>query len=330
MKKLLTIAIPTYNRPKTLKQALDMISEQYDESIEVLICDDSTDDNVHNVVIDSQKKIPIRYIKNNTNLGFDRNFLQCFKEAKGKYVLLMGDDDILIDLPHIVTYLMKNIKVDWVIVNSSPISDRKSVRLKVMDDKVGVSKKEFMNYAGFGITSNTTILCKEGIENFNYFNKYIGNFFMQTCIPLDITKSDESILGIIGKPCIATRGVSDSTNLYKDAKSYFKAYGLGLRKVFCNIAPECGYDKHQMRKLFKSSVVVLPHPVAYMNANNLKNWRRAFWDYCYPAIKDFSIAWLTVIPIAIAPKWFAKFLLNYVYPLCHKFVLWRKNHHNNI
>jgi glycosyltransferase involved in cell wall biosynthesis len=37
-----------------------------------------------------------RYIRNDTNIGPDANFLQCFRQAKGKYFWLIGDDDLVV------------------------------------------------------------------------------------------------------------------------------------------------------------------------------------------------------------------------------------------
>jgi glycosyltransferase involved in cell wall biosynthesis len=40
---------------------------------------------------------PITYIKNFENIGSDANIAQCFNKASGKYVLILGDDDLLVD-----------------------------------------------------------------------------------------------------------------------------------------------------------------------------------------------------------------------------------------
>lgn len=323
MNNLLTVAIPTYNRPKTLRRALNAILSQWDERLEVLICDDSTSDDVEKVVTEMRNKMPIRYIKNSENLGFNKNFLQCFKESSGKYILLMGDDDLIINLQHIINFLVENETLDWVFVNHCSFKkewidfERSAILArKTIEDKVGVSKKEFMDYAGFGITCDTTILRKDKVEDFSRFET-LETFFMQTCVPIVATQSSENVLGIIGEPCLAFEAAAEEANLYKNTKAYFQAYGMGLRKVFCDIAPECGYDKKQMKKIFRNSIMVLAHPVAYMNSENVDGWKTNFWQYCYPAVKDFAAAWIFVIPIAVAPRWLAKFLFKKVYPICH-------------
>ena len=71
-----------------------------------------------------------------------------------------------------------------------------------------------------------TILRKDKIDDFSLFDT-LETFFMQTCIPIIATKSSESILGIIGEPCLAFEAAAEEANLYKNTKAYFQAYGGG-------------------------------------------------------------------------------------------------------
>ena len=98
---LLTIAIPTWNRAAYLRQNLDQLAPQLMEvthPVEILISDNCSSDESPGVVADFIKKgVPIRYIRNTENIGSDCNIAQCFNEAAGQYVLLLGDDDLLVD-----------------------------------------------------------------------------------------------------------------------------------------------------------------------------------------------------------------------------------------
>jgi abequosyltransferase len=100
-KPILTIAIPTYNRAtylvETLKQLQLELSACQDFNVEILISDNASEDNTKEIVNQYIKILDIRYIINRKNIGSDKNFAQCFNEAKGHYVLLLGDDDILFD-----------------------------------------------------------------------------------------------------------------------------------------------------------------------------------------------------------------------------------------
>ena len=90
---LLTIAIPTYNRKNLLKRALDSIIPQLNSNIELLVSDNASNDGTDKMMTNCY--LMVRYLKNEVNKGSDYNFLQCYKEARGKYVILLGSDDRL-------------------------------------------------------------------------------------------------------------------------------------------------------------------------------------------------------------------------------------------
>ena len=98
---LLTVAIPTYNRASDLDLCLSQITGQlkgHEGEMELLVSDNCSTDTTGEVV---RKYLslgyPVTYLKNSENIGPDRNFLQCFRKAQGKYLLIMGDDDVLLD-----------------------------------------------------------------------------------------------------------------------------------------------------------------------------------------------------------------------------------------
>ncbi len=95
---LLTVAIPTYNRAQSLGRLLRVLQEQIlgDSRVEVLVSDNASTDATPDVVESARKQgAAIRYIRNATNLGADRNIIQCFGSAVGEYVWIFSDDDLL-------------------------------------------------------------------------------------------------------------------------------------------------------------------------------------------------------------------------------------------
>ena len=87
---------------------------------EVCISDNCSADNTEEVVRKAQKKINIKYHKNETNLGIPRNFLNVVSMATGEFAWLIGDDDLL--LPHTLKKMAllfaENPAVDFFYVNS--------------------------------------------------------------------------------------------------------------------------------------------------------------------------------------------------------------------
>lgn len=91
---LVSVVIPAYNRPDTLKIAINSVLEQTYPNIEIIICDDSTDNRVQEMLapyLDSS--FPIKYYKNERNL-FLENWHKCFDLASGKFINYLMDDDV--------------------------------------------------------------------------------------------------------------------------------------------------------------------------------------------------------------------------------------------
>ncbi len=94
----LTIAIPTFNRSNYLDQCLFTLRGQGKimSDVEVIVCDNASTDNIKEIVeLHNKSTHRIRYIRNDENIGFDRNYIRCLKEARGERLWVLGDDDAL-------------------------------------------------------------------------------------------------------------------------------------------------------------------------------------------------------------------------------------------
>jgi glycosyltransferase involved in cell wall biosynthesis len=94
---LLTIAIPTYNRAAHLDEQLKRLGTQIKDSVEVLVSDNASDDNTGEIVNRYKCVLPnLVYCRNAVNLGFDRNIIRLYCEAKGEYIWFLSDDDAIL------------------------------------------------------------------------------------------------------------------------------------------------------------------------------------------------------------------------------------------
>ena len=94
-KPKITIAIPTYNRPQFLQQAIQSCMEQIYKNFEIVIVDDGSEYNVEDIV--KQFNDPrIRFIKNSKNMGRSYTRNRCVEYAQGEYILWLDDDDVLL------------------------------------------------------------------------------------------------------------------------------------------------------------------------------------------------------------------------------------------
>lgn len=101
-KPILTIAIPTYNRAFFLDRTLGQLHRELllldDCYIEILVSDNRSEDHTQEILKKhGASGLKMRVIKNRSNIGSDKNIAQCFNEAIGDYVLILGDDDLIVD-----------------------------------------------------------------------------------------------------------------------------------------------------------------------------------------------------------------------------------------
>lgn len=98
MSILLSICIPVYNRASFLSRTLDRFLGEKDlfmDSVQLFVSDNCSTEDIGAVCQKySDLGLKLQYNRNSENLGMDANFEICFKRAEGKYVLLLGSDDI--------------------------------------------------------------------------------------------------------------------------------------------------------------------------------------------------------------------------------------------
>lgn len=93
-KPLLTVAIPTYNRPEPLQKTLDVLKAEDADTFTILISDNSSTDCSEKLVRCYQQSMPnLRYSKNPVNLGFSRNVARLYELADTRYIWFLCDDD---------------------------------------------------------------------------------------------------------------------------------------------------------------------------------------------------------------------------------------------
>ena len=108
----LSLCLPTYKRAALLGGALRAVLEQVTPDlapyIEVFVVDNASPDETPAVVQKAQEDFPhvhIRYLRRPENIGPDASFCGAVFEARGEFVYLLSDDDVL--LPGAVAKLLE-------------------------------------------------------------------------------------------------------------------------------------------------------------------------------------------------------------------------------
>jgi glycosyltransferase involved in cell wall biosynthesis len=127
MNKLLTIAIPTYNRADLLDKQLAWLAKSiqgYESECDIIISDNCSQDHTQEIIKKWQSCLPnlqFNINKHRKNVGVMRNIAYCINAAASRYVWTISDDDIIAD--RTVSYILDTLKQDsdlsWLILNFS-------------------------------------------------------------------------------------------------------------------------------------------------------------------------------------------------------------------
>lgn len=92
---LVTIGIPTFNRPKGLEHTLECITNQSYPNLEIVVSDNcSTNPEVLNILKRvSAADSRVKYVVQNENISIVPNFQYLLNNASGKYFMWAADDD---------------------------------------------------------------------------------------------------------------------------------------------------------------------------------------------------------------------------------------------
>ena len=112
---LISVCIPTYNRPEHLLNCLNSLSLQTNKNFEVCISDNCSKKNIKKLISPYRKKLKLRFNRNYKNLGFALNVLTVTKMARGEFIWLLGDDDLLVKdaIQTLIKLIKKNNNTDF-------------------------------------------------------------------------------------------------------------------------------------------------------------------------------------------------------------------------
>ena len=151
---LLSICIPNYNKPELLRNCLESIYQSKLNSnmeFEVCISDNSSIQKIDQVVKDYERKLNVKFNSNKTNIGVGANILKSVSMASGKFIWIIGNDDIV--LPQTISKLSKLLSqdehIDFFFVNSFDVHSNlildKDMKFNLKNFKKDFKKRSSLN-----------------------------------------------------------------------------------------------------------------------------------------------------------------------------------------
>lgn len=321
---LLTIAIPTYNRAEYLARCLESVLTQINtinqNLVEILVINNNSIDNTLDQVhyyksnfINENFKI----VTNNENIGLDGNITKAYSLASGDFVLILGDDDILVNntLEPILELLSNNNECGIIYLNSFGLKDNyinhNITNNKLKYQKINNSKYFFriVNYYFTYISGN--IINKKLINDKILLDRFLGtnlNLLNWNLTAALFAKYNIFISDFI----IATK--TENTGGY----AFAKTFASNSNFIF-NYFIEQGYDKKHFRIINNSMLInFFPFFIQKSKENKINNSlfiKENYFNILYNIYKYNFRFWLFTFPaIILPPKTASKFLYcNRVY-----------------
>ena len=144
---LVSVVIPTYNREKIIKRAIESILNQSYKNIEIIVVDDGSTDNTKKIIEELNQEIgknKIKYIyKENRGVSVARNVGAL--NAKGKYISFLDSDDKYLK-NKIERHLYKTVKnnADFSICNEIQIRNGFSIYKKEKEEDIFLDINNFI------------------------------------------------------------------------------------------------------------------------------------------------------------------------------------------
>ncbi|MDC0424649.1 glycosyltransferase family 2 protein [Candidatus Pelagibacter ubique] len=189
---LLSICIPNYNRGKYLNNCLNsiLIAKSFSSlKFEICISDNGSKENILSIIKHYRKKgLQIKFKKNKKNFGFGANFYKVVKMAKGEFIWLIGNDDLLYihSLKELEKLFIKNKDVDFFFINSSILNSKFVFKHKQPFNTKKIPKK---------LNSFSKVKKNQKTKFFNLINPSISWDFMLAMF-LTISRRKEFIKNI--------------------------------------------------------------------------------------------------------------------------------------
>lgn len=95
MTPLVSILIPSFERPDYLRRSLEQLAQQRFKNFEVIVTDDSATDAVENFAQGQTFPFPFHYRRNRPAVGTPRNWTAGMDLASGEWIKILHDDDWL-------------------------------------------------------------------------------------------------------------------------------------------------------------------------------------------------------------------------------------------
>ncbi len=303
----LSICIPTYNQPIAVDHLLNTIVGQWRADIEVVVCDDSQNDDTGFIVNEYSKLIPINYVKRDRG-GLDKAVIDLVDMATGDYVWWIGDDKILPGGIATVIEFLKKKAPDFLWVNSFDELNPSQRTFDLPDDVITYNPNELLSFdlGLLGFITATIFRRELAAKHLNAASLYQGSAWACLYLILCVVTSGGK-LAILKAPCFSSLPKPSGEIRWYDQ---FQVFGINLLNVVLKFS-EC-FDKQKFKFALNKNLervlksILVERALGYKTgfASSSISLKPLFVNYY-----KFPLFWL-YLPFLVIPSSFLKVLYS--------------------
>jgi glycosyltransferase involved in cell wall biosynthesis len=283
-----SICIPQHNRTSFFVRAIRSYADQTYRNFEICVSDGGSTDGRENEVIEALRAtgLPFIYQKSHINLRYDPNTRTAIGLARGRYCLLMGNDDAL-NGPDALAELWTEIQrhdYPGVVLNDS-CDDRtgiRAMRIRTTRNYGASPRVAAMHYRNFSFVSGVVLerepvqaMSTEKWDGSEMYQTYVGSRLIASGRPLlergiafcrkDIVVSGEDVDSVAKKPIIWPCPIEERpTTLTQFA-----------RLVGDAIAPYAGSNVRKLNESILMQHLGITMPYWLFTYRRIQSWRYA-------------------------------------------------------
>jgi glycosyltransferase involved in cell wall biosynthesis len=290
---VLSINIPTYNRPKEFERMLAGLLPQLTAETEIVVRDDSSNLESKEMFerLVGPTGIRYQYFKGE-KIGLDAAAIFMLEKSEGTFIWTLSDDDVLLEgaISEVLRLIKSNDRLNLIWANY----DTEAAGLAIKNRASGYfkDKNEALEVIGpnIGLISTQIYRRKIGIRGIPAAKKYLrGSSFVSTCIYLSVMAGDGESYFLAGPylyaiPTTIEEIKTITTKTGKIVNEAFDVFGLDFYKVVRE------FDGKFKRKSIKKMLVknfshvwrgMLVAWVGGWDTPSGKRWRmfKYFWDF---------------------------------------------------
>ncbi len=301
---MLTINIPTFNKPKSVFKLLSNhqdIFKKYD--IDINIFDNSSNNETKEIYLLFKNQINIKYYKNVIHLSADNNFNQAYSHNNKEYILLLGDtykiNDILF---HRLMDVLSTNKYKIIIMNHASMADKIDIEF--------TNNNELLKKMCSIATCMSTLIFHKSIFYNNSYKKYLNTSFFHAGILYEYIHNNKFNALYIGNSSCIERNFIDNSLTTKLNWSYTnKVFDISIInwQKFLNILPKeypSSLKKFVFNKFYKDLKIFNFKRLIFLRYKNIINleflqrYKINFYDNDY-SLKNY---YLKVYIFCLIPK----------------------------